>query len=123
MKADSRISAAEWEVMKVVWKRKSCSAQEVVAELAPSTEWSAPTVKTLVNRLLRKGALAFTKSGKAYLYSAVWSEEDCRKAEAESFLDRVFDGAVSPMLAHFVKSRRLSEAELGELERLLKEGR
>ncbi len=72
MKADSHISAAEWEVMKVIWKRKSCSAQQVVADLAPLTEWSAPTVKTLLNRLLRKGALAFTKSGKAYLYSAVW---------------------------------------------------
>jgi BlaI family penicillinase repressor len=123
MKADSRISAAEWEVMKIVWKRKSCSAQQVVADLAPLTAWSAPTVKTLLNRLLRKGALAFTKSGKAYLYAAVWSEEDCRKAEAESFLDRVFDGAVSPMLAHFVRSRRLSATELSELERLLKEGR
>lgn len=123
MKADSHISAAEWEVMKVIWKRKSCSAQQVVADLAPLTEWSAPTVKTLLNRLLRKGALAFTKSGKAYLYSAVWGEDDCRQAEAESFLDRVFDGAVSPMLAHFVRSRRLSATELSELERLLKEGK
>ena len=123
MKSDNRISAAEWEVMKVVWKRRSCSAQEVVADLAPSTGWSAATIKTLLNRLLRKGALAFTKTGKAYLYSAEWSEEDCRRAEADSFLDRVFDGAVSPMLAHFVRSRRLSEADLRELERLLKEGK
>ncbi len=123
MKPDARIAATEWEVMKVVWKRKSCSAQQVIADLTLSTGWSAATIKTLLNRLLRKGALAFTKTGKAYLYTAVWTEDDCRKAESESFLDRVFDGAVTPMLAHFVRSRRLTAAELGELERILKEGR
>jgi BlaI family penicillinase repressor len=121
MKAVPHISAAEWEVMKVVWRHRSCSAQQVIDALASSSEWSPATVKTLLNRLLRKGALVFRKNGKAYLYSAARTEEQCRKVEAESFLDRVFDGAVSPMLAHFVRSRRLSAADLHELERILKE--
>ena len=89
MKAEPRISAAEWEVMKVVWKRNSCSAQQVVDELTASSEWGPATVKTLLNRLLRKGVLEFRKNGKSYLYSAAWSEEQCRELEAESFLDRV----------------------------------
>src|SRR5271154_5959903 len=121
MKAEPRISAAEWEVMKVVWKRSSCSAQQVVEDLASSSDWSSATVKTLLNRLLRKGVLEFKKNGKSYLYSPLWTEEQCRKLEAESFLDRVFDGALSPMLAHFVRSRRLSEKDMLELERILKE--
>ncbi len=123
MKAARHISAAEWEVMKVVWKRASCSAQQVVDDLAASSDWSPTTVKTLLNRLLRKGALKFSKNGKSYIYSAAWTEEQCRKQEAESFLDRVFDGAVSPMLAHFVRSRRLRREDLRELERLLKESK
>jgi BlaI family penicillinase repressor len=124
MKAEPRISAAEWEVMKVVWKRNSCSAQQVVDDLAAaSSAWGPATVKTLLNRLLRKGVLEFKKNGKSYLYSPVWSEEQCRELEAESFLDRVFDGALSPMLAHFVRSRRLSEKDLLELERILKESK
>ncbi len=121
MKATPHISAAEWEVMKIVWRQRSCSAQQVIDALASSSEWSPATVKTLLNRLLRKGILEFKKNGKAYLYSAARTEEQCRKVEAESFLDRVFDGAVSPMLAHFVRSRRLSAADLRELERILKE--
>jgi len=121
MKAEPRISAAEWEVMKVVWKRNSCSAQQVVDDLSAASSWGPATVKTLLNRLLRKGVLEFRKNGKAYLYSPVWTEEQCRELEAESFLDRVFDGALSPMLAHFVRSRRLGEQELRELERILKE--
>ena len=123
MKAEPRISAAEWEVMKVVWKRNSCSAQQVVDDLPASSTWSPATVKTLLNRLLRKGVLEFKKNGKSYLYSPVWTEEQCRELEAESFLDRVFDGALSPMLAHFVRSHRLRKEDLQELERLLKESK
>jgi BlaI family penicillinase repressor len=67
--------------------------------------------------------LEFRKNGKSYLYSPLWTEEQCRKLEAESFLDRVFDGALSPMLAHFVRSRRLGKKELDELERILRENK
>ncbi len=123
MKVETRISTSEWEVMKVVWRRNVCSAQQVVDDLAPSTDWSPTTVKTLINRLLRKGALTFARNGKSYIYSAAWTEEQCRKQEAESFLDRVFDGALSPMLAHFVRTRQLSAADLKELEHLLKENK
>jgi BlaI family penicillinase repressor len=123
MKAEPRISAAEWEVMKVVWKRTPCSALQVVADLASSSDWSPATVKTLLNRLLRKGVIEFKKNGKSYLYSPLWTEEQCRKLEAESFLDRVFDGALSPMLAHFVRTRRLGKKDLEELERILRENK
>jgi BlaI family penicillinase repressor len=120
MKPLPRLSEAEWEIMKIVWKRKSCPAQEVIEDLAGVMPWTATTIKTLLNRLLGKGALRFTKQGKSYLYSAAWTEEQCRSREAASFLDRVFDGALSPMLAHFVRSGRLSRKELRELERILR---
>jgi BlaI family penicillinase repressor len=123
MKAKPHISAAEWEVMKVIWKRGSSSAQQVIDDLAASTDWGPTTIKTLLNRLLRKGALTFARNGKSYIYSAAWSEEQSRQLEAESFLERVFDGALSPMLAHFVRSRRLAHADLKELERILKENK
>ncbi len=121
MKAAPNISDAEWEVMKVVWKKAPCSAQQIVDELAATAAWTAPTIKTLINRLLRKGALEFEKIGKAYLYSPAWTEEECRGKEAQSFLDRVFDGALSPMLAHFVRAKKLSAQDLRELERILKQ--
>ena len=121
MKPAPNISDAEWEVMKVVWKKAPCSAQQIVDELAATTEWTAPTIKTLINRLLRKGALEFEKIGKAYLYSPAWTEDECRGKEAQSFLDRVFDGALSPMLAHFVRAKKLSAQDLRELERILKQ--
>lgn len=107
--------------MKLVWRRTptTSTASELVAELAGPTGWSEATVKTLLNRLHKKGALGFTKEGKSYLYFPAVSEEECRSAASDSFLNRVFDGSLSPLIAHFVSSQKLSLTEIGELERLL----
>ena len=119
----ARISEAEWQVMKVVWRKPRCGAQEIIEELAGSTSWTPATVKTLLNRLVKKGALGFEKEGKSYLYFARAEEEECRGAVAETFLDRVFNGSLAPMIAHFVNNRGLSKKEIEELERLLRGGK
>jgi len=123
MKTPPRISEAEWSVIKPIWQRPGITASEVIEALSPACDWSPATIKTLLNRLLQKGALRFEKEGKAYLYYPLFSEEDYRKAESRSFLSRVFDGAFSPMLAHFLSSERLSEKELDEIEKLIRQKR
>ena len=124
MKEAPRISDAEWEVMKAIWKQTSPSlAQNIIQTLARSTTWSAATIKTMLNRLVAKGALRYEQAGRSYLYSAAVSESECRAAEADSFLARVFDGSLSPMLSHFVRSRRLTKKEMEALEQILREGK
>jgi BlaI family transcriptional regulator, penicillinase repressor len=124
MKSIPRITEAEWEVMKVFWRRGQCTAQEVVEELASSTHWQTSTIKTLLNRLLRKGALVFERKGRAYVYSSSVSEGESRGIAAASFIDRVFDGALSPFLAHFAAAgKRLRAEEVAELEKILKASR
>lgn len=118
-----RISDAEWEVMKVIWPNSPSSAAQVISALAASKAWSVGTIKTLLNRLHSKGALRFEKVGKSYLYYPTVTEEQIKTVETKSFVDRVFDGEFSPMVAHFARSRKLSEEDLDELERILKEGR
>lgn len=108
--------------MKVVWKESPCTAHEVIAALE-GRRWTAATIKTLLNRLLSKGALRFEKAGKAYVYHPAFTEDELRTVEADSFLHRVFDGALSPMIAHFVQSRRWGRKELDQLEQILREGR
>ena len=121
MKLAPRISEAEWEVMKVIWKKSPSRAQEIIQALAATAKWEPATIKTLLNRLIGKGALRFEKEGKSYLYSSAYTEEEFRAAEADSFLDRVFDGGLSPMLSHFVRSRSLTPKDLETLEKLLRE--
>lgn len=122
MKNAPRISEAEWQVMKAVWGRPATSAQEVIDRVGPKSGWTPATVKTLLNRLHTKGALRFEKAGKSYRYTAAFQESDFMSAEADSFLERFFGGGLSPMLAHFVKTRKLSKQEIAELERVLREG-
>ena len=110
--------------MKVVWRDGPCQAQVVIDALSEPNEWSASTVKTLLNRLLRKGALTHEKSGKAYVYAAAFSEAQCRADAIESFVERVFDGALSPLLAHFAGTRKkLRKEDIAELENLLREAK
>jgi BlaI family transcriptional regulator, penicillinase repressor len=115
-----RISDAEWDVMQVAWRRGDFTAQEMIDELS-HREWSPRTVKTLIGRLLAKGALAHEARGKAYVYRPAVKREDCVRQESESFLDRVFGGAAAPLLAHFVKRSRLTPEDIAALRRILDE--
>ena len=121
MKIVPKISEAEWEVMKVVWAKSPRSAGEIIAELSARDDWHPKTAKTLLGRLVKKKALGFEKDGRAYLYRPLVREAECVQAASESFLDRVFGGALAPMLAHFVERKKMSPAEIRELKRLLEE--
>jgi BlaI family penicillinase repressor len=117
-----RISQAEWEVMKVLWERAPLSASEVAAALG-QRRWSHRTVKTLLGRLVAKGALDYQVQGKRYLYRPRVNREQCIRRESRSFLDRVFAGQPGAMLVHFVRHARLSPEEVRHLRRLLRQKR
>jgi BlaI family penicillinase repressor len=112
------ISDAEWEVMRVAWRKGALTAQEAVQELE-HRQWSPRTVKTLLNRLVKKGALSTEERGRAYLYRPSVRQQDCVRRESQSFLERVFAGATAPLLVHFVRSGKLSADEVDELKRIL----
>jgi BlaI family penicillinase repressor len=112
--------------MKILWAASDpIGAYDVVQELARTEEWQPETIKTLLNRLVKKGALGYKKYKNLYLYYPLVSEADCIRAESESFLERFFGGALEPMLAHFVEEHNLTPAQIRELKKILdrKEGR
>lgn len=113
------ISEAESMVMDVLWRRSPLSAEDVVAALTPHQDWQEATIKTLLNRLLNKGAIEATKDGRRYLYSPVLRREDWVLDESESLLSRLFDGRVAPLVAHFSRHRKLTADDIAELRRLL----
>ena|SRR5579863_3124361 len=115
------ISDAESVVMDVLWRHAPQTADEVVAALARSTDWQEPTIKTLLNRLLKKGVIAAERDGKRYLYRPLLKRGDYLHGESKSLLDRLFDGRVAPLVAHFSERRKLSKKDLAELKRLIEE--
>ena len=116
-----QISEAEAMVMEVLWKQSPLGADEVVATLSARTDWAEPTVKTLLNRLLNKGAIQAEKEGRRYLYSPVLARESWIGQQSEGMLERLFGGRVAPLVAHFSERGKLSAADIAELKRLIAE--
>lgn len=113
------ISDAESTVMAVLWQRSPQSADEVVAALADEQDWQEATIKTLLNRLLKKGAIAAEADGRRYLYSPVLTRETWLTQASRSLLDRLFGGRVAPLVAHFSEQKALSSKDIAELRALL----
>ena len=116
-----QISEAESAVMEVLWARSPLAADEIVAALAESRDWQEPTIKTLLNRLLNKGAIEAEMDGRRYLYSPLLQRADWLLQESRGLLDRLFDGRVAPLVAHFSAQRKLSRKDIAELRKLLED--
>lgn len=120
MQSVPKISEAEWEIMKVIWRSSPLTAEQIIALLPDEIEWSEPTVRTFMNRLLKKKAIGFEKQGRSYLYYPLVSEKECVQAESKSFLKRVFNGAADLMVTNFLEDVHLSDQEIDRLQDILK---
>jgi predicted transcriptional regulator len=116
-----RVSSAEGIIMEALWRKQPLSAEDVAASVAADQGWSDATVKTLLNRLLSKGAIAADKDGRRYLYRPVLKREDYVLYESTSLIDRLFDGRVSALVTHFSEREKLSAEDVAELKRLIAE--
>ena len=114
-----QISDAESIVMEVLWRSSPLGSEDIQAELARDHAWHASTVKTLLNRLVRKGAARVAKDGRRFLYSPVLTREDWVGGQSRSLLDRLFDGRLAPLVAHLADRRALSADDVAELKRLV----
>ncbi|WHZ18558.1 MAG: Transcriptional repressor, BlaI/MecI family [Rhodanobacteraceae bacterium] len=113
------ISEAESRVMEILWRRAPQGSEELATQLHGATGWHENTVRTLLNRLVRKGAVRAEREGRRYLYSPVLTREAWQTQESRSLLDRVFGGKVAPLLVHFSRNERLSAKDLAELRKLI----
>lgn len=117
-----RISETEWEIMRVIWERSPITAADIITELTrQDPTWHPVTAKTLLNRLVRKGALDFEQQGRAYLYRPLVDQQACITAVTRSFLDRVFGGSLGSMVNHFVDNRTLTAKQARELRKAVEE--
>jgi predicted transcriptional regulator len=121
MPSTPAISDAESLVMHQLWQRAPQSAEELVATLGAAQGWQPSTVKTLLNRLLNKGALTAERDGRRFLYAPAVPQEAWAAGESLSLIDRLFGGRLAPLVAQFASERRLSADDLAALKTLLKE--
>lgn len=115
------VSVAESVIMEALWRRSPLTAEEIIAEIAPSKGWGVATVKTLLNRLLKKKAICAVRDGRRFLYSPSLAREDYLNRESRSLVDRLFEGRLSSLVLHFSEHEQLSAADIAELKRLVAE--
>jgi predicted transcriptional regulator len=115
----TRISAAESQIMQALWANGPMGAEEIVREVGAAQSWGEATVKTLINRLLKKKAIASEREGGRAKYRPLLTREDYVTGESQGLLDRLFGGEVAPLVAHYAKHRPLSPEELERLKSLI----
>lgn len=121
LSSDTSISEAEARVMEVLWQDAPRTSEDIVEQLRAPTGWHEKTIRTLLNRLLGKGAVSAERDGRRYLYQPVLTRETWQRQESRSLLDRVFGGKVTPLLAHFARNEKLSAKDIAELRKLVED--
>lgn len=114
-----RISDSEWLVMRVLWDSGPAGAAEVIEAVVPRTQWSHRTVRTLLNRLVEKGAIEARRRGERNIYRAKVRQSQCAHRESRSFLEKVFDGDAGRMLTHFLEHEKITPEQIKQLRALL----
>jgi predicted transcriptional regulator len=120
MSEDIRLSDAELELMAILWARSPLAASEIIDNAPAERDWSATTVKTMLARLVEKGALATQSQGRRFLYSPRIARDSVAADQAGRLVDRLFGGKLSPLVAQLAARRDLSEEDVAELEALVK---
>mgnify|MGYP006199998973 FL=1 len=116
-----RITDAEYAVMEALWERPRQTATEVCEAVCEARGWGLATVKTLLARLVQKGAIASAPDGRRYLYTPLIARDAYVGGESRRLVDRLFGGRAASLVAHLAESEALSEDDLAAIEALLKE--
>jgi BlaI family transcriptional regulator, penicillinase repressor len=115
----SRISGAESRIMEALWAKGPMGAEDLVREVGGPQDWGEATVKTLINRLLKKKAIASAREGGRAQYRPLVSREDYVTGESQGLLDRLFGGELAPLVAHYAQHRPLDPEELARIKALI----
>ncbi|WP_420606313.1 BlaI/MecI/CopY family transcriptional regulator [Novosphingopyxis sp.] len=116
-----RISEAELVVLEALWAASPATATELAERVRGPREWSLATVKTLLSRLVAKRAVSTTPDGRRFQYHPLIAEAEYRGRESHRLIDRLFGGRAAPLIAHLAEREALSDDDLAEIERLLKD--
>ncbi len=115
------ISQAESVVMQALWASGTATSEDLIARVAKANDWQEATVRTLINRLLNKGAIAADREGRRYVYRPILAESDWMTEESSGLLERLFGGRIAPLVAHFSQEGKLSREDLRDLKKLIGE--
>lgn len=114
-----KISDSEWEIMRVIWTQKTTTAQEIIDVLGESMNWKPATIKTLLGRLVKKGAVRTEPSGKKYIYHPVISEGDTVKSATENLFSHICAKRIGEAIMDLVTEADLTDTDVERIKKQL----
>lgn len=115
-----RVSEAELQLLAALWDRAPQSATELADSVGAANGWTLATVKTLIARLVQKGAVDAAADGRRFLYSPLLARDAVVAQESERLVDRLLGGRVSPLVAHLAAREALSAEDIAEIEEIIR---
>ncbi|WP_418608015.1 BlaI/MecI/CopY family transcriptional regulator [Pseudoalteromonas sp. US3C1013] len=113
------LSKAEFKVLDALWISYPANASQIIERLSDDKQWHEKTIKTLLGRLVKKGALSFEKEGRQYIYTPCINRADYTQKESQNFIERFFSGRIAPLVSGFAKSEKLSQQDINELKKVI----
>lgn len=113
------ISESEWEIMNVLWDKAPQTANDIIFSLQESTDWKPKTIRTLLDRLVQKDVVDVNKNLRVYTFYPLYTQEECQRAETESFINRIYGGTLKSMLVQFIQEDTLTDDDINELRFIL----
>jgi BlaI family penicillinase repressor len=116
-----RLTGSEWKVMRALWQGHPATARELRERLVQDVSWAHTTIKTLLARLVAKGAVSESKQGNTSVYEPLLGQDDARRTSLRTLLEQAFGGAVEPFLSFLARDKTLTPAQRRQLARILAE--
>jgi BlaI family transcriptional regulator, penicillinase repressor len=119
LKSLPNITEAEWIIIKILWENQSLTSLEIIEILKTNSTWSPTTVQTLISRLVKKGAVGVSKESKSYKYYPIVKEEQYRKEETRTLIDKIYNGSIKLFIKGFINDADLTNEDIEELKKML----
>lgn len=119
MYKELQISDSEWIIMQILWDNPPHTSGQIMQQLPEEIKWKPTTVKTLLSRLVNKEVVYCEKSSRIYKYSPLVTREECVRAENKSFINKIYGGAIKPLIVNLLEDEELTMDEIKELRDLL----
>lgn len=115
------LSDGEWKIMNKLWENEAATITELTAQLQETTGWDKHIIITMLNRMVKKGAVSFRTNGRAKQFYPLLSQSEVSIRETKGFLNKVYRGSIGMMVNAMVEDKALSKQDIEELYQILEQ--
>jgi len=117
----ARLGETQLQIMRILWEKGQATAREVMNVLSQNAPVAESTVRTILSRLEKKGAVAHTVDDRTFIYRPLVQPESVRESATRTFIDRMFDGSASGLISYVLRNERLSPHDIKRIRRQINE--